>query len=69
MLTSERLHVLHSHAQDRQLVQLAGHGVTGGHQRRQLVDETVHLVPATLLDLAVSLSAERQTRVNTQIFL
>lgn len=52
--------MLHGHAQDRQLVQLAGHGVTGGHQRRQLVDEAVHLVPATLLDLAVRLSAKER---------
>lgn len=48
--------MLDSHAQDRQLVQLAGHGVAGGHQRRQLVDEAVHLVAATLLNLAVGLS-------------
>lgn len=49
--------MLHGHAQHRQLVQLARHGVTGGHQRRQLVDEAVHLVPPALLDLAVGLSA------------
>lgn len=60
ILTSECLHVLDSHAQDGQLVQLPGHGVTGGHQWRQLVNEAVHLVPATLLNLAVSLSAEIQ---------
>lgn len=58
MRTSERLHVLHGHAQHRQLVQLAGHGVAGGHQGGQLVDEAVHLVPAPLLDLAVRLSVE-----------
>lgn len=56
-LTSQGLHVLHRHAQHRQLVQFAGHGVAGGHQRRQLVDEAVHLVPAPLLNLAVGLSA------------
>lgn len=58
MQTSECLHVLDSHAQHRQLVQLARHGVAGGHQRRELVDEAVHLVPATLLYLAVSFPAE-----------
>jgi len=47
--------VLHGHAQDGQLVQLAGHGVAGGHQRRELVDEAVHLVPPPLLDLTMGL--------------
>lgn len=51
--------MLDSHAQDRELVQLAGHGVTGGHQGRELVDEAVHLVPPTLLNLAVSLPVGR----------
>lgn len=62
ILTSKCLHVLDSHAQDSQLVQLTGHGITGGYQRRQLVDEAVHLVPATLLDLAVSLSVEEEEK-------
>ena len=59
LLTSEGLHVLDGHAQHRQLVQFAGHGVAGGHQRGQLVDEAVHFVPAPLLDLTVSLSVGR----------
>lgn len=54
--------MLDSHAQHGQLVQLAGHGVAGGHQRGQLVDEAVHLVPPPLLNLTVSLPGEGDRR-------
>lgn len=60
-LTAKCFHVLDSHPEHGELVQLAGHGVARGHQRGQLVDETVHLIPAPLLDLAVSLPAHMDT--------
>lgn len=61
ILTSERLHVLDSHPEDCQFIQLAGHGIAGGHQWRQLIDEAVHLVSATFLNLAMSLSVQEKT--------
>lgn len=61
-LTTKCFHVLDSHPEHGELVQLAGHGVARGHQRGQLVYETVHLIPAPLLDLAVSLPAHTHTQ-------
>lgn len=63
-LTTKCFHVLDSHPEHGELVQLAGHGVARRHQRGQLVDETVHLIPPPLLDLTVSLPA--RTRTNTE---
>lgn len=60
-LTTKCFHVLDSHPEHGELVQLAGHGVACGHQRGQLVNEAVHLIPAPLLDLAVSLPAHTHT--------
>lgn len=61
-LTTKCFHVLDSHPEHGELVQLAGHGVARGHQRGQLVNEAVHLIPAPLLDLAVSLPAHTHTQ-------
>lgn len=50
--------VLHSHAEDSQLVQLTGQGAAGGYHGGQLVNEVVHLVSPPLLDLAVRFSTK-----------
>ena len=52
---SEGLHVGDSHAQNGQLVWLAGQGAAGGHHVRQLRDVRRHLVPPPPLDLTVVL--------------
>lgn len=54
--------MLYSHPQHRQFVQFAGHGVAGGDQRRQLIDETVHFISAPLLNLTVGFSVEEQEK-------
>lgn len=67
-LTPERLHVRDRHAQDGELVGLAGQGAARGHHVRQLRDVGGHLVPSPSLYLAVVLpavGANRQT--NTQL--
>lgn len=55
VLTFKRFEVLDCQAQYSQLVQLARHGVTGGDHARQLIDQIVHLVPPSLLNLTVRL--------------
>lgn len=56
-LTSERLHVRHGHAQDGELVGLAGQRAARGHHVRQLRNVGGHLVSPSSLNLAVVLSA------------
>lgn len=59
-LTAKSLHVGDGHAEDGELVGLAGEGGAGGNHVTELGDVRGHLVPATPLDLAVVLSAERR---------
>ena len=55
--TSEGLHVGDRHAQDGELVGLAGEGRAGRHHVRELGDVGRHLVAPPALDLAVVLPA------------
>lgn len=65
--SSDGLYVLHGHSQNRQLIQLPGHGVAHRNHRRQLGYVGVHLVPAALLYLAVVLSGNDEGIVVREI--
>lgn len=54
--------MLHGLSQDSQLVELLGHVLTGRDHGRQLLDEVVHLIPPSFLDLAVRLPAGTNAR-------
>ena len=55
ILTSEGLHVGHSHPEYRQFVRLPRESAAGGHHVRQLRDVGRHLVPPPTLNFAVIL--------------
>lgn len=55
VLTPERLHVRHGHAQDRQLVRFPRQSAARGHHVGQLRDVGRHLVAPPPLNLAMVL--------------
>lgn len=58
--TPQGLHVLNRHSEDRQLVQLSTHGTAHRHHPGQLGDISVHIVSASLLNLAVVLPERKE---------
>lgn len=54
--------MLHGHSEHSQFVKLTRYGVTGGDHGRQFVNEVVHFVPSSFLNLAVWFPVE--TAVN-----
>lgn len=54
--------MLHGLSQDGQLVELLSHVLTGRDHGGQLLDEVVHLIPPSFLDLAVRLPADANGR-------
>lgn len=56
--TSEGFQVMHGLPQHSEFVQLSGHGLAGRDHGRQLVNQIVHLIPPSLLNLAVRLPAD-----------
>lgn len=58
----EGFQVLHGLSQDGQLVELLSHVLTGRDHGGQLLDEVVHLIPPSFLDLAVRFPADTNGR-------
>lgn len=56
-VTFERFEVLNGHSKNSELVQFPGHGVTGRDHCRQLVNQVVHFVPPSFLNLTMRFSA------------
>lgn len=56
--TSEGFQVLHGLPEHSEFVQLSGHGLAGRDHGRQLVNQIVHFIPPSLLNLAVRLPAD-----------
>lgn len=56
--TSEGFQVLHGLPEHGEFVEFSGHGLAGRDHCRQLVNQIVHFIPPSLLNLAVRLPAD-----------